>query len=166
MMRALENFCRTIRSEQFLNARIEIAAVGMGDDLRMPEKFIALEHSHLSELNIRPKGDTPIGAALNPAMDQLSDRRPSARRKQVLLLRQLSGSLKAALIQTFREGHGNPEKRVSPAQLRNDLEKLLFLMEKEPQRRTLPPENPRPRGDKTSGRASAQGKEKKFCMNF
>ena len=110
--------------------------------------------------------DTPIGAALKPAPDQLSDRRSSARRKQVLLLRQLSGSLKAALIQTFREGRGNPEKRVSPALLRNDLEKLLFLMEKNPQRRTLSPENPRPRGDKTSGRAFAQGKEKKFCRNF
>ena len=128
--------------------------------------FVPLEQSHLSELNLRPKGDTPIGAALKPAPDQLSDRRSSARRKQVLLLRQLSGSLKAALIQTFREGHGNPEKRVSPAQLREELEKMLFLMEKDPQRRTLSPENPRPRGDKTSGRAFAQGKEKKFCMNF
>ena len=71
----------------------------------------------------------------------------------------LSGSLKAALIQTFREGHGNPEKRVSLAQLREELEKMLFLMEKDPQHRTLSPENPTPRGDKTSGRASAQGKE-------
>ena len=58
MMRALENFCRTIHSEQFLNARIEIAAVGMGDDLRMPEEFVPLEQSHLSELNLRPKGCT------------------------------------------------------------------------------------------------------------
>lgn len=28
VMRALENFCRTIRSEQFLNARIEVAPSG------------------------------------------------------------------------------------------------------------------------------------------
>ena len=48
--------------------------------------FVPLEQSHLSELNIRPKGDTPIGAAPNPAPDRLSDGRPSSRRRLVQAL--------------------------------------------------------------------------------
>ena len=48
----------------------------------MLEEFVPLEQSHLSELNIRPKGDTPIGAALNLALDQLSAQEAVYRRNK------------------------------------------------------------------------------------
>ncbi len=51
----------------------DIAAVSMGENLRMLEEFTPFEQSHLPEMNIRPKGDTPIGAALNLALLKLRD---------------------------------------------------------------------------------------------
>ena len=81
MMRSLDHFYKTIQAEQFLNARIDIAAVSMGDNLRMLEEFIPLEHSTLPGMTIRPKGDTPIGQALNLALDQLAEQEAAYRRK-------------------------------------------------------------------------------------
>ena len=81
MMRSLDHFYKTIQAEQFLNARIDIAAVSMGDNLRMLEEFIPLEHSTLPEMTIRPKGDTPIGQALNLALDRLAEQETVYRRK-------------------------------------------------------------------------------------
>ena len=43
MMRSLDHFYKTIQAEQFLNARIDIAAVSMGDNLRMLEEFSTAE---------------------------------------------------------------------------------------------------------------------------
>lgn len=64
MMSSLKAFYKTIADVQFLNAQVDIAAVSMGDNLCMLEEFTPLHSSDLPNRSIRPKGDTPIGAAL------------------------------------------------------------------------------------------------------
>jgi uncharacterized protein YegL len=43
----------------------------MGDNLGMLENFTPFKKSSLPLVNIRPKGDTPLGGALNLALRQL-----------------------------------------------------------------------------------------------
>ena len=74
MMASLDAFFDTIRREQCSNAQIDIAAVSMGDNLGMLEEFTAFENSRLPQLKIRPKGDTPVGAALELALERLAAR--------------------------------------------------------------------------------------------
>lgn len=71
MMVSLGVFFDTIRNEQCANAQIDIAAVSMGDNLVMLEEFTPFENSHLPQLKIRPKGDTPMGAALSLALEKI-----------------------------------------------------------------------------------------------
>jgi len=71
MMASLKAFYKTIADIQFLNAQVDIAAVSMGDNLCMLEAFTPLHSSDLPNRSIRPKGDTPVGAALELAMEAL-----------------------------------------------------------------------------------------------
>ena len=71
MMTALKTFYKTLDDNSFMNAKVDIAAVSMGDNLRMLEEFTPIEESYLPTSSIRPKGDTPIGAALELAMKAL-----------------------------------------------------------------------------------------------
>ena len=71
MMASLKAFYKTIADVQFLNAQVDIAAVSMGDNLCMLEEFTPLHSSDLPNRSIRPKGDTPIGAALELAQEEL-----------------------------------------------------------------------------------------------
>ena len=71
MMASLKAFYKTIADVQFLNAQVDVAAVSMGDNLCMLEEFTALHSSDLPNRSIRPKGDTPIGAALELALEAL-----------------------------------------------------------------------------------------------
>ena len=71
MMASLKAFYKTIADVQFLNAQVDIAAVSMGDNLCMLEEFTPLHSSDLPNRSIRPKGDTPIGAALELAQEAL-----------------------------------------------------------------------------------------------
>ena len=71
MMSSLKAFYKTIADVQFLNAQVDIAAVSMGDNLCMLEEFTPLHSSDLPNRSIRPKGDTPIGAALELAQEAL-----------------------------------------------------------------------------------------------
>ena len=73
MMSSLAAFYDTLRSEQFANAQIDIAAVSLGDRLGMLEEFTPFEASLLPRMQIRPKGDTPVGAALTLALDKIGD---------------------------------------------------------------------------------------------
>ena len=68
---ALRAFHKALCALEFNNSRIEIAAVGMGDDLRILQPFTPLAESTIGRLAIRPKGDTPIGGALRLALDEL-----------------------------------------------------------------------------------------------
>lgn len=70
---SIQMFYQTIRREQFPNSKIDIAAVSMGDRLGMLEEFTAFECSVLPSKEIRPKGDTPIGAALELALGKLKE---------------------------------------------------------------------------------------------
>ena len=71
MMASLKAFYKTIADVQFLNAQVDITAVSMGENLCILEKFTPLHSSDLPDRSIRPKGDTPIGAALELAQEAL-----------------------------------------------------------------------------------------------
>ena len=71
MMSSLKAFYKTIADVEFMNAQVDIAAVSMGDNLCILEEFTALHSSDLPNRSIRPKGDTPIGAALELAQEAL-----------------------------------------------------------------------------------------------
>lgn len=68
---ALRAFHKSLCALEFSDSRIEIAAVGMGDDLRILQPFTPLAESTVGMLAIRPKGDTPIGGALRLALNEL-----------------------------------------------------------------------------------------------
>ena len=68
---ALRAFHKALSALEFNDSRIEIAAVGMGDDLRILQPFTPLAESTIGRLAIRPKGGTPIGGALRLALDEL-----------------------------------------------------------------------------------------------
>ena len=71
LQRSLAAFFHTISNENCPNAQIDIAAVSMGDNLGVLEDFTPFESSNLPKLKIRPKGDTPLGAALTLALDEI-----------------------------------------------------------------------------------------------
>ncbi len=73
MMGALHSFYQTLKEEQFMNSKIDIAAVSMGDNLRMLEEFGPFEQSMLPTMQIRPKGDTPMGKALELALEKIRE---------------------------------------------------------------------------------------------
>ena len=68
---SLQAFFEKIGQEANFPELIDIAAVSMGDNLGMLEEFTPFQLSTLPTLNIRPKGDTPLGAALDLAMQKL-----------------------------------------------------------------------------------------------
>lgn len=70
---SLQAFYKTIGMNGMINTVVDIAAVSMGDNLTMLEDFTPLRLSKLLSINIRPKGDTPIGAALRLAMRKIKE---------------------------------------------------------------------------------------------
>ena len=75
MMQSLQTFYNTLKNEEFANSEIDIAAVSMGDNLGMLEEFTPFRTSQLPTTTIRPKGDTPIGAALSLAIHKIEEQR-------------------------------------------------------------------------------------------
>lgn len=73
MKESVQAFFKTIDSQGFALAQIDTAAVSMGDNLRMLEEFTPSIKSALPQMNIRPKGNTPICAALELALQKLQD---------------------------------------------------------------------------------------------
>ena len=78
MMQSLHTFFATLKQEEFVNSELEVAAVSMGENLGMLEEFCPFRDSRLPMLEIRPKGDTPIGAALSLALEKLDERQAKA----------------------------------------------------------------------------------------
>ena len=78
---SLNAFYDTLRNERFSNAQIDIAAVSMGNRLGMLKTFSPLELSWSNEQGIRPKCDTPIGAALSLALDKIDAQLESYHKK-------------------------------------------------------------------------------------
>lgn len=77
---ALRAFQRTLGALEFSDSRIEIAAVGMGENLKVLQPFAPLAESNVAERTIRPKGDTPVGGALRLALGELHRRADELRR--------------------------------------------------------------------------------------
>ena len=77
---ALKAFHKTLGALEFADSRIEIAAVGMGENLKVLQSFAPLADSNVAELTIRPKGDTPVGGALRLALGELRRRTDELRR--------------------------------------------------------------------------------------
>ena len=71
----------------------------------------------------------------------------------------LNYKLKSSLIQTFRDGHKDPAKRATLADLQTNLQELLFIMKKDPARLDLNPAKPKP-----SAKTSSSGQS--FSMDF
>lgn len=69
--RSLGNFLTALGREGVNGATVDVAAIGMGDDLRVLEDFHPLAESGLGNLRIRPKGNTPLGGALRLALNGL-----------------------------------------------------------------------------------------------
>lgn len=71
---ALRTFNRTIRDSAFQEAEIDMETIRMGENFGIMEAFTPMEASMLSSLEIRPKGDTPLGASLRLALDELENK--------------------------------------------------------------------------------------------
>ena len=71
MKNSLIAFYNTLDEVSFSSSLIDIAAVSMGDRLGMIEEFTPFENSLLPQANIRPKGYTPMAAALELALEKL-----------------------------------------------------------------------------------------------
>ena len=81
MRQALAEFYGRMRDVQFPGASIDVAAVSMGENFGMLEDFVPVSESALLKVNIRPKGDTPIGAALSLALTQIHAREQEYRNR-------------------------------------------------------------------------------------
>ena len=63
------------------------------------------------------------------------------------LLSYLPYSMMNAFVRMFRNGHGDPSVRPTLAELRNEVDKFLYVMKKDPVRRELAPTSPKPKSD-------------------
>ena len=68
-------FYATMQQEEFRNSAVDIASVSMGDNLGMLEEFVPFRMSSLPHVSIRPKGDTPMGAALALALQKIEEQK-------------------------------------------------------------------------------------------
>ncbi len=71
MKNSLIAFYNTLDTVSFNGSQIDIAAVSMGDRLGMIEEFTPFADSLLPQASIRPKGYTPMAAALALALEKL-----------------------------------------------------------------------------------------------
>lgn len=71
----------------------------------------------------------------------------------------LTFKLKSSFIQTFRDGHKDPSKRATLADLQTNLQELLFIMKKDPVRLDLNPVKAKPKAKSSSAGQS-------FSMDF
>ena len=69
--RSLGTFLGAAGRDTFRGTAVDVAAVGMGDDLRLLDTFHPLAESRLAGLVIRPKGSSPLGGALRLALGEL-----------------------------------------------------------------------------------------------
>lgn len=80
---SLQTFFQTIDATDLPESMIDIAAVSMGDRLCVLEEFTPAEYSSLRNFTIRPKGNTPIGAALDLALNEIRNFGASYKRKNI-----------------------------------------------------------------------------------
>lgn len=74
LQNSLKDFFQSVNNNHFIHGNIDIACISMGDNLCMLEEFTPIKESKLQYMQIRPKGDTPIAAALSLALEKINSR--------------------------------------------------------------------------------------------
>ena len=68
---SLNEFDRIMCQETFPDALIDIETIRMGENFGVLEAFTPVQKSVLTGMEVRPKGDTPLGASLELALAEL-----------------------------------------------------------------------------------------------
>ena len=74
LKQSLQEFSRILCQETFQDALIDIETIRMGENFGILEPFTSMQDSNVASMEIRPKGDTPLGASLELALSELRDR--------------------------------------------------------------------------------------------
>ena len=80
---ALIAFYRSVGEEVFQEAQIDIETIRMGENFGVMESFTPIAGSTLLNTAIRPKGDTPLGASLTLALDEIDQQLARYRQKGI-----------------------------------------------------------------------------------
>ena len=110
---ALRAFHKTLGALEFSDSRIEIAAVGMGENLRVLQPFAPLAESTVATMAIRPKGDTPVGGALRLALDEL--------RRWTMTLRGRGEGMATPQLLILSDGMSSDDFSSEAAEIRQDV---------------------------------------------
>ena len=110
---ALKAFHKTLGALEFSDSRIEIAAVGMGENLKVLQPFAPLAESTVATMAIRPKGDTPVGGALHLALDEL--------RRWTGMLRGRGESVATPQLLILSDGMSSDDFSAEAAEIRQDV---------------------------------------------
>ena len=71
LKQSLDEFSRIMCQETFQDALIDVETIRMGESFGVLESFAPIRNSILNGMEIRPKGDTPLGASLELALAEL-----------------------------------------------------------------------------------------------
>jgi len=71
LKQSLAEFSRIMCQETFQDAMIDVETIRMGENFGVLEAFTPVQNSVLTGMEIRPKGDTPLGASLELALSEL-----------------------------------------------------------------------------------------------
>lgn len=71
LKQSLNEFSRIMCQETFQDAMIDVETIRMGENFGVLEAFTPVRNSVLTGMEIRPKGDTPLGASLELALSEL-----------------------------------------------------------------------------------------------
>lgn len=71
LKQSLNEFSRIMCQETFQDAMIDVETIRMGENFGVLEAFTPVQNSVLTGMEIRPKGDTPLGASLELALSEL-----------------------------------------------------------------------------------------------
>ena len=71
LKQSLNEFSRVMCQETFQDAMIDVETIRMGENFGVLEAFTPIRNSVLTGMEIRPKGDTPLGASLKLALSEL-----------------------------------------------------------------------------------------------
>ena len=73
LKQSLNEFNRIMCQETFQDALIDVETIRMGENFGVLEAFTPVRESGLTGMEIRPKGDTPLGASLELALAELKN---------------------------------------------------------------------------------------------
>ncbi|MCQ2377806.1 MAG: VWA domain-containing protein [Victivallaceae bacterium] len=114
MQESIRTFFQTLGHKQFFSPQVDIAAVGMGENLKVLENFTPMEKSSLPTMKIRPKGETPVGAALTLALETL--------RVQMETYRKQAAGCSVPQLILLSDGNSTDDFSAAAAAIRNMVE--------------------------------------------